>query len=431
MLVAIIVPFKGLRYNEEIVGNLAEVIVPPYDMITAGEQEELYRRSPYNLVRLEYGKSSARNRAGENRYTRAAADLEAWLQDKVLLPEKERSFYIYRQSFTVQGVTFHRTGLIAALGLEPYSSKVILPHEETLASPKKDRLSLLRSCRANFSPIFGLFTDQKREFASLCSPLQQKAPLFEFTDRQGETHALWGVEAPEERAALVKLIAPRQIFIADGHHRYDTALQYSREAAAGGEPPPGSGYVLAVLVPLDDPGLVILPFHRILKNMPVGQLELLTANVERHFEVEDRGPLKELKTARLTAEINARGKDAPAMGLLLSGRVLLLTLKGKKDPGDLDVSLLKNLLLDPLFAGGAAAEGHLDFTIDGDEARSAVMVGEAQAAFLLNPTPIAEVTARALKGENMPQKSTCFYPKLPGGLVIHHLDLGHLESPAR
>ncbi len=418
-----IVPFRGVRYNERIIEDLAAVITPPYDVITAAEQEQLYRRSPYNLIRLEYGKTFSRDRAGENRYTRSAAALVAWLQDKVFILEEQRSFYLYRQTFAVRERTYHRTGFIVALKLEPYSSKMILPHEDTLTSPKKDRLELLRSCRANFSPILGLFSDPKQDFAGMCSHLQQEAPLFEFDDRRGEKHTLWAVNRQQDRVALAQLMAPRQIFIADGHHRYDTALRYSRET--GPESGPGGGYVLAVLVPLEDPGLVILPFHRLLAGLEAKQLELLHANMEKHFVIAERGRLKELDTTRFAAEISTRGKQVPAMGLLLPGRVMLLTLKEINASGELDVSLLKRLLLDPLFESCAAPERHLDFTTAEDEAREAVLAGRAQAAFLLNPTPIEAVTARALKGVNMPQKSTCFYPKLPGGLVIHHLDLSH------
>ncbi len=418
---AVIVPFRGVRYNEKVAGKLADVIAPPYDVITAEEQEQLYLQNPYNLIRLEYGKGFPGERTGDNRYTRAAADLEAWLQERALLLEQQRSFYIYRQSFAVRGRTLHRTGLIAALKLEPYSSRVVLPHEDTLAAPKIDRMELLRSCQANFSPIFGLFSDPEENFAGICSLVLQKKPLFHFDGGVDETHALWAIQGQETEAAAA-LLAPKQIFIADGHHRYDTALQYSQEA--GGDSSPGSRYVLAVLVPLEDPGLVILPFHRLLAALQPRQLELLSANVEKHFHVLERPPLKEIPAAAFAAELALRGKEVPAIGMLEPGRAMLLTPKENTAPGELDVSLLKRLLFDPLFAGHAS-EGHLDFVIDDEEARKAVLAGEAQAAFLLNPTPMEAVTERALKGENMPQKSTCFYPKLPSGLVIHHLGLSH------
>lgn len=422
---AVIVPFRGVRYNEKVTGKLADVIAPPYDVITAEEQEQLYLQSPYNLIRLEYGKGFSGERAGDNRYTRAAADLKSWLQEKALLPEQRRSFYIYRQTFTVLGRTLHRTGLIAALKLEPYSSRVVLPHEDTLAAPKKDRMDLLRSCRANFSPIFGLFSDPEENFAGICNDVLQEKPLFHFDGGRGETHTLWAIQGKEIEAPAA-LLAPKQIFIADGHHRYDTALQYAQEA--GGDRSPGSRYVLAVLVPLEDPGLVVLPFHRLLAALRPQQLELLSENVERYFETAERGLLKELHMARFTAEIASRGKESPSMGLLLPRGAQLLTLKYKTGSGELDVSILKRLLLDPVLAGAACPEDHLDFVIDEEDAQNAVLTGEAQAALLLNPTPMEAVTERALKGENMPQKSTCFYPKLPSGLVIHHLDLSHSDA---
>ena len=211
------------------------------------------------------------------------------------------------------------------------------------------------------------------------------------------------------------MIAPLKIFIADGHHRYDTALRYSQES--GPESGPGSGYVLAVLVPLEDPGLLVLPFHRLLRDLSEGQLELLKEKVKENFQVKRCRSQKDLLSGLAAA-------PSPAMGLLLAGGEFLLTAAERGIPNELDVSLLKRLLLDPLF-DDTATERYLDFTTSAEEAAEAVAAGEAQAAFLLNPTPVEAVTARALKGENMPQKSTCFYPKLPSGLVVHHLDLSH------
>lgn len=420
---AVIFPFRGLRYNETKVGDLADVIAPPYDVITAEEQELLYRRSPYNLIRLEYGKTLPGDGVGANRYTRAAADLESWIRKGVLMQEKQRSFYLYRQTFGIEGFTYNRTGLIAALKLEPYSSRTVLPHEDTLAAPKEDRLDLLSSCRANFSPIFGLFADSNRDFAGISARLQQEAPLFEFADGAGGKHTLWIVQG-EEAAAMAHLIAPQQIFIADGHHRYDTALQYSRAAAP--ESAPGSGFVLSVLVPLEDPGLVVLPFHRLLNGLSPEQLSLLHRNVKSNFEIKKRGTLNELQNTRFVEEVKQEGCRTPAMGLLMPQGAAILSLKQNKAcPDELDVSLLKRLLLDPLFEKGICPESHLDFVIRGEDAYRAILNGEVQAAFILNPTPMEAVTSRALKGENMPQKSTCFYPKLPSGLVIHHLELSH------
>ncbi len=421
---AVIVPFRGLRYNDKVAGDPADAIAPPYDMITAAEQEQLYHNSPYNLIRLEYGKAFPEDGAGNNRYTRAAADLKRWLEEKALILEGRRSFYLYRQSFALRGRTFRRTGIITALKLEPYSSRIILPHEDTLAAPKKDRLELLRSCRANFSPVFGLFSDPQKRFREICTRLRQEKPLYEFTDRKGEEHALWAVQDRPSLTAAAQLMAEQQIFIADGHHRYDTALQYAQEKGAGTAV--GSAYVLAVLVTLEDPGLVILPFHRLLAGLPPAQLEQLRALSGRYYHVEDRGRLEDLDMEGFSSEIGTVGKEAPAMGLLLPGGASLLHLKEGNTYDELDVALLKRLILDPVMGGATATPGRqLDYIIDGGEALGTLLNGRAQAAFILNPTPLEAVTARALRGENMPEKSTCFYPKLPGGLVLHHLELSH------
>lgn len=411
---ATIVPFRGIRYCSDKIRDLADVIIPPYDVITAEEQEQFYRRSPYNFIRLEYGKTGTDERGG-SRYTRAAAYLKEWRDEKVLLLEERPSLYLYRQTFIFAGRTYRRTGLITALKLEPYAKKVILPHEDTLASPKADRRELMRHCRANFSPIFGLFSDPEERFAEICASLQQGKPLYDFTDHDDERHTIWSVDGSAPLKALVQLMAPRQIFIADGHHRYDTALRYSEEASSQNSP--GSGYVLAVLVPLEDPGLLILPFHRLLKGLTTGQLALLLKNAARHFEITEGGPETGFTTRN-------GGTGPPEILLLFPGRNLLLKAKEKERSGELDVALLKRLLLDPLF-DSALLERHLDFVTGAAEARQAVQTGQAQAAFLLRPTPLEAVTKRALKGENMPQKSTCFHPKLPAGLLIHHFEESH------
>lgn len=413
MKMATIVPFRGMRYCSDKIDSLADVIIPPYDVITPEEQEQFYRRSPYNFIRLEYGKTGPGG--GGSRYTRAAAYLQQWRDERVLLLEERPSLYLYRQTFPFEGNTYRRTGLIAALKLEPYSKKVILPHEDTLASPKADRLELMRHCRANFSPIFGLFADPEEKFAHICTPLEGNKPLYDFTDHYGERHTVWAVDGAAPLEALQRLMAPRQIFIADGHHRYDTALRYSGEASANGSP--GSGYVLAVLVPLEDPGLLILPFHRLLKGLTEEQLALLQKNAARHFAVTAGGP-------EGGSAFRNGGSGAAEISLILPRGDFMLRAKEKESSGELDVSLLKRLLLDPLF-DSSALEKHLDFVTGAAEARRAVQSGKAQAAFLLQPTPMEAVTARALQGENMPQKSTCFHPKLPAGLLIHHLEESH------
>lgn len=417
-------PFKGIRYNREITGEPATVITPPYDVIGGREQELYYRRSPYNIIRLEYGRSRPDDRPGDNRYTRAAETIRRWLEEKVLVAEAEPAFYIHRQSFSHNGDNFHRTGLIAALKLEPYENKIVLPHEETMSLPKSDRLELLRSCRANFSPIFGLFPDPDRLLKKIAAPVLETEPLLEIAaDDIGQSHLLWAVREIGLQSKLAALLDPLPVYIADGHHRYETALHYAGECDMEREP--GSGFILANLVSLEDPGLVILPTHRLLEELSAEQYELLERILERHFQLLQRGVPEDLDPYAFTAEMEKRGEEYPCLGLITPGRAALLTPKKLPDGENLDVDILQQSIMRPLFggAGAEALEQLLTFTHDAAEAVQAVIAGDAAGAFLLNPTPMDAVTERSLRGEVMPQKSTYFYPKLPSGLVIYHHDL--------
>lgn len=420
---AIIKPFKGIRYNSARVSDLSTVITPPYDVIGPAEQEHYYHRSPYNIIRLEYGIVHRDDSVQDNRYNRAAATQRRWLADTVLLPEKEKVLYLYEQLFVHSGHTYHRTGIAAALHLEPYAGKVVLPHEETHSRPKSDRLELLRHCRANFSPIFSLFPDPEQKTGPLYTAVKQEPPLIDLSDDHGEIHRLWAVRNPAQIEAFAQILESLPVFIADGHHRYETALNYAQEAGAQF---PGAGFVLAFLVSLQDPGLIILPTHRVLGGLSAEQISRLLQIVRGSFNVIERGKPAQLNVEQFVEELRAGGESAPALGLLLPGQSLLLTPKDSGDGELLDTVILKELILDHLFEGKAESlEQAVSYTRDAAEAREAVLDSGGKAVFIMNPTPIETVTARALRGEKMPQKATYFHPKLPSGLVIHHLELSH------
>ncbi|MEW5783849.1 MAG: DUF1015 domain-containing protein [Bacillota bacterium] len=420
---ATIKAFKGIRYNSDRVTDLSTVITPPYDVIGPAEQEHYYHRSPYNIIRLEYGTVRPEDCTQDNRYSRAAATQQRWLSDKILLPEKETVLYLYEQVFLHNGTTYRRTGIAAALHLEPYASKVVLPHEETHSRPKSDRLELLRYCRANFSPIFGLFTDPEQETGPLYAAVKQEPPLFEISGDHGESHRLWAIRNRAQIEALTQILAPRPVFIADGHHRYETALSYAQEAGAQ---VPGARFVLAFLVSLQDPGLIILPTHRVVGGLTAERIGRLLQIVGDYFHAIDRGSPADLNLERFVEEMRTGGESAPVLGLLLPGKALLLTPKTGGNGALLDTVILQNYILSPLFAGMAERlEQSLSYTRSTSEARQATLECGSKAAFIMNPMPIEAVTARALRGEKMPQKSTYFHPKLPSGLVIHHLELSH------
>lgn len=466
---AVVIPFRGLRYNPEKVKDLADVVTPPYDVIDAAAQESYYGRHPYNIIRLEYGKTGPEDDETNNRYTRAAAHFNTWLEEKVLVPEARPALYLYEQEFTAGGERKIRSGFICGVGLEPYEKGVVLPHEETIPKHKADRLELMRACRANFSPIFSLYADPEKEVdRALREAVKGAPPDVSFTDEKGEAHRMWVITDPEAIGKVQQAMADKRIFIADGHHRYETALNYKKEQEAQSDsgngavavtsscctgPEPAYNYVMMTLVNLYDPGLVVLPTHRLVRNVAGLDKERLIEQLKENFTVEDyplepdRSNFQEFLKL-LAGRGQARRGDAPAaangaavhrhvFGLYTGeGRLYLLSLIDENSlarlmPADkspawqgLDVSVLHTLIIEKYLGIGGelrAKADHITYTREEEGALAAVDSGEYQLAFFLNPTLVEEVTAVAASGEKMPQKSTFFYPKLITGLVVNRL----------
>jgi uncharacterized protein (DUF1015 family) len=449
---AVIAPFRGLRYNPEKVKNLADVVTPPYDVIDEAAQNLYYKRHPYNIIRLEYGKTLSGDNEGDNRYTRAAADYSAWLKEKILTPEKEPSIYVYEQQFNAGGLRKVRTGFICAVKLEQYEKGIILPHEETMPKHKADRLSLMRACRANFSPIFGLYADPEM---AVTRTLRDSAgggpPDVSFTDENGEVHTLRVISDSATIERIKTLMAGKKIFIADGHHRYETALNYKNERSLDTATFPRQGHpacncVMMTLVNLYDPGLEILPTHRLIRNIGENQLSELPGKLQQNFSLErfpykpDRENLKDFlsELSRYGSVPYGQRLHRHAFGVYFSGGSLYLAVSKNEEelsiimpPGKsatwqgLDVSVLHTLIIENYLGIGSelrAMGDHITYTRDEYGALLAVDRGEYQLAFFLNPTLVEEVIEVAAKGEKMPQKSTYFYPKLITGLVINSLE---------
>lgn len=485
---AVIIPIRGLRYNMRKVDSMADVVTPPYDVIDAAAQDRYYRRHPYNIIRLEYGKTDPGDRETNNRYTRAADDYKEWLQENVLTRESEPAIYLYEQEFTAGGENKIRSGIICGVRLETYDKGIVLPHEETIPKHKADRLELMRACGANFSPVFSLYADQDNGVvAALKESLQGAPPDISFTDDAGESHRMWVVSDPDAIGKAQRIMEDKRIFIADGHHRYETALNYKKERETGGgdredvavgaasscaaapggtvysvtEVEPAYNYVMMTLVNLYDPGLVVLPTHRLIKNIKSLDIDCLLDQIKENFALEefelepDKGNLQKLldMLARKglgedPARDNAAGADLKkpvqnqkthrhAFGLYAGdNKFYLLTLKDDIDlsqmmPKDkspawqrLDVSILHTLIIEKhlgICGELRARADHITYTREEEGALDAVDRGEYQLAFFLNPTLVEEVTEVAGQGEKMPQKSTFFYPKLITGLVINQL----------
>lgn len=430
-------PLKGLRFNPEKVGDLSSVITPPYDVIDAKGQNTFYESNPYNIIRLELGKKSPDDTAEYNVYTRAAATFVSWCLDGVLLPETSPALYLYQQEFSAVGETKVRTGFICGIKAEDYSKGQVLPHEETLPKHKEDRLQLMHATEANFSPIFGLYSDPDHMIdGALLQVTKNRKPEIEITDRSGEKHRVWVVTDKTVIEAVVKNMNRLKVFIADGHHRYETATAYGQEMKQQGKR--NFDYMMITLVNLFDPGLVVLPTHRLVKNIASFDFNNFLKEIGNNFDVSiiNNGNSKEETLQQLLSKMKEADQRGPAFGLYNGESMYLLTLKDiniidrKTDPAKspawrhLDVTVLHTLVLEQVFGIGAkerASEKFLQYSRNDMEAIDIVDRGECQIALLMNPTKVQEVTEVAGAGEKMPQKSTFFYPKIISGLVINKL----------
>jgi uncharacterized protein (DUF1015 family) len=429
---------KGYRYNVEKFPDLSLLITPPYDVINQQAQEKFYAASPYNIIRLELGKKYLEDIGSDNVYTRAAETFQNWQEQGILIQEKKPALYLYRQEFQVNNHTYLRTGFMCGLKAEDYSSGQVLPHEETLPKHKADRLELMRATQANFSPIFGLYSDPEKIIdRTLIESIGNRHPDLEVSDWAQEKHSIWVITDEDVIQKVTDIMKNLKIYIADGHHRYETAATYGKEMAARGKT--GYDHILIALVNLYDKGLIVLPTHRLIKNLANFDLTQFLHRVKSYFEVIPLPQLGSKKAAldKLLQEMSKAGASGTGFGLYGgNGNYYLLKLKEdtvleqvipqEKSPAwrNLDVTILHTLILENILDIGEkerASEGFLSYTRDDDYTIEAVDRGEFQFSLLMNPPKVEEVTAVAEAGEKMPQKSTFFYPKVISGLVINKL----------
>lgn len=434
-------PFRGLRYNLELVKDLSLVISPPYDVISLEEQRLYYNKSPFNIVRLELGEDLPGDSATNNRYTRAAAIFTDWLDRGILVEEKHPALYVSQHHFSYRGVTRSRWGLTVRLCLEEWSSGRVRPHEVTFKEPTSDRFHLLRSCRVNLSPIWGILRHEEDGLLSLFPKLASRKPLVTVTDHFGVTHSMWVVTDQSLVRKVSTFCEDKVIYIADGHHRYETALLYQKEqqgAYSCGTGREVFNYAMVTLMDAGDPGAMMLPTHRLVRLREGCSLVKLKEGLSSLFYLEElsRSSQSLFETVKQWLDtMQERGKDGTALGLyglsrdgfcLLhpkDRRALLETMPTERSLPwkELDVSLLHWVVLRGLLGieQRQREKEFLEYTQDGYEAICRVDSGEYQLAFLLNPVPLSSVLAIADAGDRMPQKSTHFYPKLPTGLVMN------------
>ena len=452
---AVIVPFRGISYNPQKIDNLSKVVAPPYDVISAQEQEALYQRHPWNVVRLILNKETPKDNPEDNRYTRSAALYSAWQKEGILARAPKPQFYFLQEEFSpsilpagqagsISG-TIVRQGFIGLIQLEEYSARVVLPHEKTQTKPRADRLALMEACQANFSQIYSLYEDEKGAMGPVYQQVFSSGPpAMDASDGEGVRRKVWMVDDPGILKRVREIMKPKEIYIADGHHRYETALAYREKQQQ--KSPKGTGretfnFNMMYFAAMEDEGVFILPTHRVVNNLENFEANSFLDQLRSDFSIEafefETGSEKAVRD-QLLQQLAARSEEERVLGMLVKGlkKYFLLSLKDNQaikrgEPAiapsleALDVNLLHIPILKKRLNIGAqdlAASKKVVYFKNPADAAAAVQSGEGQMAFFLNPTRVYQVRDVSLAGETMPSKSTFFYPKLLSGLVINPLD---------
>ena len=426
-------PFHGLLYDTKVTGPLAEVTAPPYDVISPALQESLYQKNPHNIVRLILGKVFSTDSEIDNRYTRSANKFRQWLEDKVLLRDPQPGFYLYRQEYEFEGEKFCRTGFFARVKTEAFSEGNILPHEFTLSKAKTDRTHLLNACHANFSPIFGLYSDPEGNIDALLKDEDNIEPLSVINDGS-VVHRIWRLNNPAICQKISDQIRDKKIYIADGHHRYETALAFSEANQGKVE---DCAHVMMFLTNMDSDSMSIFPIHRVVKSPEPFDRESFLKKAGEYFDISPwsgtlngtavKSKLKELGDSQITF-CAYMGKDHTFI-LKVKGQKNIVPLLDHNEPEDmqvLDVAQLHALLFRHILkidTREKSEQQHVSYKVNSEEAMEMVDSSEYDIAFFMNPTLIEHVRRLAEKGVRLPQKATFFYPKLLSGLVINKFGL--------
>lgn len=436
-----VVPFRGVLYNPNAVSNMADVVAPPYDVISPEEQDGFYRRHPKNVIRLILGKSEASDQGQLDIHSRSAAYFQQWLAEETLVRDAQPAFYLTSVTFPMGGRDVTRYGLIGSVRLEPFDRGIVLPHEQTFSKVKSERLQLMQACHANFSPIFGLYPDEDGILDRLRQHAAGQAPDMDLVDDKGLRHKLWRITDTATQTMITDSLQEQCLYIADGHHRYETALNYRqwvRENTPDFDENHPANFIMMSLSSLKDPGMVIFPAHRLLKAVPIEEREAVLDKVKRYFTIQSHSTESGMDSALAAFdEALAAGAGRRAIGLFMKDRAALdiLTPKagvmqelfGEELPdalGDLDVTVLTRLLMMELLGFDQARlddAAKIGYATTTHAAVAAVQEGGADMAFILNPTRIEQVQRVAHEGLIMPRKSTYFYPKVITGQVFNLL----------
>ena len=420
-------PFRAVVYNQDTVKGLAEVVCPPYDVISAQQQEKYRKMSKENFIHILLSKAAD----NEDKYRKAAELFNEWQKKNILIQEAQPAIYFYEQQYKVKGEKKTRVGFIARLKLEENNSRVFA-HENTRSEAKEDRLKLVKAVKANLSPIFAVFQDQKRIIPRTYKSLAaQSRPFIDIVDSEGVGHKLWRIDSPELIKQITASIDAEDVFIADGHHRYEVGCAYrdlmkqKHSGSDGNEP---FNYVLCYFTSDHALGLTILPIHRLVKLPPKFDIELFKSRVKEFFDLEE---VKD--KSKFFFLMEKGGRSEHLIGFYKDKKYWLLRLKNIKTLEKmmpdrpavyrwLDVSILNHLILDTILGLGLDNKENVEFIQDPDELERRVDSSKSSVGFLLNPVKMQQIIDVALAGSRMPPKSTYFYPKVLSGLVINRLD---------
>ncbi|MFC2014870.1 DUF1015 domain-containing protein [Chloroflexota bacterium] len=430
-------PFRGVHYSESLIKDWSAVICPPYDIISPQQQEEFYQSSEYNFIRLESGRELPQDTSTDNKYTRSVTTLEQWLEQGVLECDRTPSIYLHNHYFRYQSIEYKRRSLVVRVRLEEWDKQVIRPHEGTLTEARGDRLSLLWALQANTSPILSLYEDRERKISPVLSSHEQHKPLISSRIPGREGHDAWAISDSESVRQVCNSLAEQPLYIADGHHRYESALNYRNEKGAmspfaSGEEP--ANFVMMELVDFHDPGLIILSPYRLVRGIAKPVLNELLEKLEVFFEIEEL-PLSLPDAGKQVSDLLAgNGKVRLILFGLTGERFLTLKLRDQASASqmmphfhselykELDVSIIDHIILENLLGLSAEKEKtSLTYSYDIGAAVNRVLNQEYQLVLLFNPVKPDVIKTIADAGDKMPRKSTYFYPKSPSGLVFNRL----------
>ncbi len=436
-------PFRGLRYNLERIADPSTVVTPPYDVISPDQLPRYYEKSPYSFIRLEFGEEHAGDTEDDNRYTRAARTLDEWMRQGILVRETEPSLYVLEQRFVLDSSRLSRFDLICAFRLAEFETGRVRPHEETASKASEDRLRLIRACRANLSPVMGLVSTAGGELFRLLRDSATTEPVMTTEDERGVEHRLWVVSNQESIDGISTLLDDRPVYIADGHHRYQTALKYRNErrsAASGDDTDQPFDFVMMSIMDSNDPGVVVSPTHRVVRDIELDRLASLEASLQPYFEtieVLPRSPDLDRTAGDWLLALNEGRPGEVRLGLYRRGEAVLRLLRLRRD-ADLtsfmaedelriwqgsDVVLAQRVVIERALGLDTPDKlsEHVSYTREAVDAIAAVDSGDCELAILLSAIDVSTTVQTADAGKRLPQKSTYFYPKTPAGLVINPL----------